>query len=94
MIHLLLQTALSSPGPFEWASQHVHLVGWGTIVWLVWKAGQFFNQAKVQVTTTVTQIDRMATNHFPHMERALMTMDKNIASLTRHTTGDAIVTEE
>lgn len=99
MIHLLVQAAQAAQqtagnSPFEWASQHIHLVGWGTVIWLVWKAGQFFSQAKTQVTKTVGQIDTMATNHFPHMERSIITMDKNIGRMAQHMTGDSDTTVE
>lgn len=97
LLHIAIQTVLNNPSPFEWASQHIHLVTWPVIVWLVaratWMAGKFFQQAKHQVETTVTQINTMATNHFPHMERSLINMDKNITRLTAHTTGDADIVE-
>lgn len=102
MIHpqalLHLATVLSSqPSPFDWASQHIHLVAWPTIVGLVakvtWTASKWLTETKNQVEKTVGQINTMATNHFPHMERALINMDKNIRRLTQHTTGDADVIE-
>lgn len=101
MLHLFLQTAIqvaiNNPTPFEWASQHLHLVAWPTIVFLVgkatWVTAKFFTETKQKVDTTIGQINTMATNHFPHMERALLNMDKNIRRLTQHTTGDADVIE-
>ncbi len=99
MIHLLVQAAQAAQqtagnSPFEFFSQHIHLVGWGTVIMLVWKAGKFFNEAKTQVTRTVAQIDTMATNHFPHMERSIITMDKNIGRMAQHMTGDSDTTVE
>lgn len=67
MIHLL-QALTASPSPFEWASQHIHVIGWGTVVVAAWKIAAFFAEAKQQVMKTVTQIDTMATNHTPHIQ--------------------------
>lgn len=101
MLHLpmaaLIQVVASNPTPFEWASQHLHLIAWPTIVFLVgkttWYAAKFFTETKQKVDTTIGQINTMATNHFPHMEKALLNMDKNIRRLAQHTTGDADVIE-
>jgi hypothetical protein len=96
MYHLLatlIQTVSSNPTPFEWASQHLHLIGWPVLVVLSWKVGTFFTQTKAKVEKTVEQINTMATNHFPHMEKSLINMDKNITRLVMHQTGDASVVE-
>jgi hypothetical protein len=100
MLHLplaLIQTLVSNPTPFEWASQHLHLIAWPTLVFFAakasWTIGKFFQQTKFQVEKTINQIDTMSTNHFPHMEKALLNMDKNIRRLAQHTTGDADVIE-
>lgn len=68
MIHLI-QTVLSSPSPFEWASQHIHMLGWGTIVVAAWKIATFFNEAKTRVLKAENQIDQMMTNHLPHIQQ-------------------------
>ena len=99
MLHLslaaLIQTVVSNPTPFEWASQHIHLIAWPTIVWFVgkaaWQAAKFFTQTKTQIEQTVGQINTMATNHFPHMENALLNMAKNIRRMAQHQTGDSDV---
>lgn len=101
MLHLplaaLMQVIANNPTPFEWASQHIHLVAWPTIVGIVakvaWSASKWISETKAQINTTVGQINTMATNHFPHMERSLLNMDKNITRLTMHQTGDASTIE-
>jgi len=95
VLHLMAQAVSNTP--FEWASQHLHLVAWPTIVGIVakvsWKISKSIQQTKSQVEKTVEQIDTMALNHFPHMEKALVNMDKNIRRLAYHTTGEADVLE-
>jgi hypothetical protein len=101
MLHLplaaLIQVVASNPTPFEWASQHIHLIAWPTIVFFVakaaWYAAKFFTETKQQVDKTIGQINTMATNHFPHMEKSLINMDKNVTRLVMHQTGDASVVE-
>lgn len=83
MIHLL-QALTASPSPFEWASQHIHMLGWGTVVLAAWKIATFFTAAKAQVTKTVTQIDSMATNHFPHMEASLTRQDTFLSNIDKN----------
>lgn len=70
--------------PFEWASSHMHLIGWPALVFFAWQAGNFFRSLKTQVNTTVTQINEMATNHFPHMEASLAKQDVYLASIDRN----------
>ena len=71
MIHFLAQVA-QTQSPFEWASQHIHVIGWGTVVVAAWKIASFFAEAKAQVTKTVTQIDTLSTNHFPHIQDGIL----------------------
>lgn len=101
MLHLplaaLIQAVANNPTPFEWASQHLHLIAWPTIVAIVgrvaWSASKALTETKTQVERTIGQINTMATNHFPHMEKALTNMDKNITRLVIHQTGDGSVVE-
>jgi hypothetical protein len=81
MIHLILALA-SNPSPFDWASNHIHMVAWPTICYIAWKAGKVWKQFLDTATKTVGQIDSMATNHFPHMEASLATQDKLMAEMT------------
>jgi len=85
LIQTAAQVAASNPSPFEWASQHIHLVGWPVIVALIvkatWHIGRFLSDLQAQATKTVAQIDTMATNHFPHMEASLTGQDKTLASI-------------
>lgn len=81
MIHLLLQAAANNPGPFEWAYQHMMLVGWPAIVLIAWKASKWLEHFTTQIKQTVGQIDNMATNHFPHMEASLAKQDTLLASI-------------
>jgi hypothetical protein len=62
--------------PSEWASNHIHMVGWGSVVsfvaWLWWKTIRFattFQEREKAGTKAMEQIDDLATNHFPHIVR-------------------------
>lgn len=83
MFHLI-QAVASNPTPFEWASQHLHLIGWPTLIFFAWKVGKYFERGVTQITKTVTQIDQMATNHFPHMETSLLKQDGLLESMDRN----------
>lgn len=85
MFHLL---ALLAASPWEWAASHLQLIGWPAIVLIAWKVGRAFTEVQNHFNTAVGQIDKMATNHFPHMEQSLAkqdiyleNIDKNIARL-------------
>lgn len=70
--------------PFEWASNHLHLIGWPVVVYVAWQAGNLFRDMKAKVTKTVGQIDEMATNHFPHMEASLAKQDMYLESIDKN----------
>lgn len=82
MFELLAQAVASTP--FEWASSHLHLVGWPAVTLVAWQVGRFFSKLTTQVTKTVTQIDQMATNHFPHMEASLGRQDLYLESIDKN----------
>lgn len=84
MWHLLADAVMTNPSPFEWASNHLHIIGWPVLVYLAWQAGNFFRDFKTQVTKTVAQIDQMAVNHFPHMEASLSKQDSFLASIDKN----------
>lgn len=74
--------------PFDWAAAHMHLIGWPAVVGIAWKVSRAVSKFTNRVDTTMTQIDTMSTNHFPHMEQSLArqdvfleNIDKNIGRL-------------
>jgi len=86
--HLMLVANLLQQSPFEWASNHIHMVAWPTICLIFWKAGNAWRKFLDTAHKTISQIDNMATNHFPHMEESLQkqdgflqSMDKNIGRM-------------
>lgn len=83
MLHLLLAQATNLP-PFEWAYQHMMLIGWPALVLFAWKASKWFEKLSEQVTKTVGQINSMATNHFPHMEESLIKQDGLLTSIDKN----------
>jgi hypothetical protein len=84
LIATLIQTVVSNPTPFQWALDHMNLVGWPAFVYFAWQAGNYFRGLKAQVTKTVGQIDEMATNHFPHMETSLGKQDVYLDSIDKN----------
>jgi len=61
--------------PFEWVSQHLQLIGWPLLVIAAWKVSAVFERLSIQAVKTVSQIDTMATNCFPTMQRSLQNQD-------------------
>lgn len=69
--------------PFEWASQHLHLVGWPVLVALAWKARgaveNFLNEAKVTAAKTEetlkisetmqSELQVIGSNHLSHIQK-------------------------
>jgi hypothetical protein len=87
---------------FEWLSAHIHLLGWsgisalaGRLIWLTFKGGTLFIDAKGRVLTAEANINKMATNCLPTIQanteqtnikldktiEVLESVDKNIAIL-------------
>jgi len=81
MLHVLAQVM---PSPFEWASNHLHLIGWPAIVFLAWKASTAFSKISSHFTKAVGQIDQLATNHFPHMEASLARQDIYLSNIDKN----------
>ena len=72
---------LINPSPFEYASQHLQLVGWPVLCWLAWQVSKYVDRAAHQFTKATTQIDTMSSNHFPHMEASLAKQDNLMESM-------------
>ena len=84
MWHLLAEIVVTNQTPFEWISNHMHIVGWPTLVFLAWRVGGYFKDIQTKVIKTVTQIDTMATNHFPHMQDSLQRQDIFLENIDRN----------
>jgi hypothetical protein len=82
--------------PFEWASGHIHVIGWPALILLCWKVSRFVTRLEGRAVAAETHIVTMATNHFPHMEASLANQDtllKSIdGSLKDHRTEEKIMT--
>jgi len=73
----------AGPTPFEWASDHIHMVGWGTVialaVWLWRQSINFiveFKESRKASKTAMEQINQLATTHFPQMQANLSGLDE------------------
>lgn len=62
----------------------MHIIGWPALVFFAWQVGGYFKGLTSQVGKTITQIDQMATNHFPHMEASLTKQDVYLESIDRN----------
>jgi hypothetical protein len=78
---LLQQVLTSNPTPFVWALEHLSAIGWPVVCLFAWKVSKYFEKASRQIVKTVSQIDSMATNHFPHMEASLSNQDGLLHSM-------------
>ena len=61
--------------PFEYVSTHLQVIGWPALVYFAWLVSKYFERITKQASKTISQIDSMATNHFPHMEDSLRNQD-------------------
>lgn len=86
MFHLIHLIQASNLSPFEYVSTHLQLIGWPTLVYLAWKVSKYFDRASIQIVKTISQIDAMATNHFPHMEASLTKQDSLMESMDQSLT--------
>ncbi len=72
----------TGPTPFQWVSDNIHMVGWGTIMALaiwVWRKSievtVGFKESQKASKTAVAQIDQLATEHFPEMRTNLTALN-------------------
>lgn len=72
------------PELFEWCYQHLALVGYSAVVVFVWKSRGVWTDIHTTVKKTVSQIDTLATNHFPHMQKSLQNQDGLLKSVDTH----------
>jgi hypothetical protein len=67
----------TQPGIFEWVSNHLHVVGWGTIatffgrlIYLTYKHGGIFLNFRERALAVETSVNKMAGNCMPSVQRA------------------------
>jgi hypothetical protein len=84
MIHLLAAFLPTANSPFEWASQHLQIIGWPALVIFAWRVATYFERITSQASKTVGQIDMLATNHMPHMETSLISMEKSLTTIAEN----------
>ncbi len=77
-----IEQIYKSATPFEWVSQHIQLVGWPLVVLAAWKVRGIAAKWNNRIVAAEHHITKMATNEMPHMQRALMNIDKNIAKMS------------
>lgn len=80
MLHLLAEAIT----PFDWTSSHLQFLGWPAIVYFAWQVRGYFEKIQAKISSTVIQIDQMATNHFPHMEASLAKQDTLLVSIDKN----------
>lgn len=66
---------------FEWAYQHLMLIAWPTIIYVVWRASKWVTEVTAIANKAVDQVDTLATNHFPHMVESLANQDNLLHSM-------------
>jgi len=80
--------------PLQFASDHIHMLGWGTVmvfmlrlIWISFQAGSSLNELKTKAGQVYTQ----TTNHMPH---SLDRIDRNIALLVQLRGGQPALPEK
>ena len=66
---------------FEWIYGHMSLVTYPALIYGVWRASRWVTVTTEIATRAVTQIDAMASDHFPAMRESLKTQDNALASV-------------
>jgi hypothetical protein len=66
---------------FQWCYDHMMLVAWPTIIIVVWRASKWITEITAVATKAVTQVDKMATEHFPTMCTSLQKQDELLHSM-------------
>jgi hypothetical protein len=90
--------------PLEALKDYIHVIGWGTIVsfvvWLWRKSIQIsvdYTESRKAGNVAISQINDMATNHFPHMQKDLEELntktDDGNKSLTQIAQGMAVLVD-
>ena len=78
----MLQVLTNNLPPFEWAYQHIGLISWPTICYILWKVTRYVDRVTAIAEKTVGQIDTLATNHMPHMQASLGKQDGLLAEMS------------
>lgn len=73
---------------FNFLSDHIHLAGWAFLIAASWKISarvtKFLLETKESTERAAGMkdtLDKLATNHFPHMEASLQAIDNEIKGL-------------
>ena len=83
---------------FEYAYQHLMVIGWPAIIYFAWRASKFVTEITAVATKAVTQVDKMASEHFPAMctslgkqDGLLHSMDNSLKTIAKRTQQAAMV---
>jgi hypothetical protein len=77
----MVEQIYQSTSPFEWASQHLHLIGWPALILIAWKVRGAVDKFFTHVMRVEGSIHKWDTNHLPHMQDYLQSIDTNIKIL-------------
>jgi hypothetical protein len=66
---------------FEYAYQHLMVIGWPAIIYFAWRASKFVTEITAVATKAVSQVDKMASEHFPAMCGSLQKQDGLLHSM-------------
>jgi len=71
--------------PFEWLSQHwITLTGWVAVFTFLWRAHKLVSKLESyggDLRTVREDTKTVMTNHIPHLQKELETVNKNIEGL-------------
>ena len=67
--------------PFQWASDHIHLVGWPAVMAAAYKLHTIFLDVRDRAISLEAKANKLTENDIPHIQVSLESIDKNMAVL-------------
>jgi hypothetical protein len=74
--------------PFDWLSNHLHLIGWPTLIYacyriikVTFRFGRAATLVEQRVLDGEATLHLVATNHLPHLELAMQDTNKSVQNM-------------
>jgi hypothetical protein len=61
--------------PLAWAFDHLNLIGWPSICFVVYKFARFLDRMQHRAAVVEENVNNIATNHLDHMQKSLESID-------------------
>lgn len=67
--------------PFEWLSEHIHVLGWPAIVLLTFRLSRFLGNFEARVDGFEAGFTKVMDNDVPHMRESLDSLRESVKDL-------------